>query len=94
MKRSLLIAAGIVLAATPAFASSSGGDPAMGLIIIGITLAGYFFPSIIAVTRGHHNALAIFLLNLFLGWTGLGWLGALIWAATAVMRRDSQGQIG
>jgi len=32
----------------------------------------YLFPSIIAAFRGHHNTLAIFLLNLFLGWTGLG----------------------
>ena len=30
---------------------------------------------------------AIFLVNLFFGWTGLGWLIALIWSATAVRRR-------
>ena len=94
MNRILLTAAAIVLAATPAFASSSSGDPAMGLLVIAVTLAGYFFPSIIAVCRGHHNTLAIFLLNLFLGWTGLGWLGALIWSATAIQRRNADGQIG
>ena len=32
--------------------------------------------------------LAIFVLNLFLGWTLLGWVGALVWAATAVRHRD------
>jgi hypothetical protein len=95
MKRIATIAAAIVLAATPALASSnSGGDPAMGFLLIAVTLAGYFFPSIIAVCRGHHNTLAIFLLNLFLGWTGLGWLGALIWSATAIVRRNADGQIG
>lgn len=63
---------------------SGGGDTVKGMFIIGVTLAGYFFPSILAKTRGHHQTLAIFLLNLLLGWTGLGWIGALIWAATAI----------
>jgi hypothetical protein len=52
------------------------------LVIIGIALLIYFFPAIVANRRQHHNALAIFMLNLFLGWTGLGWIGALIWACT------------
>ena len=42
----------------------------------------YFLPSIIALARGHLSTLAIFLLNLFLGWTLLGWLIALIWSCT------------
>jgi len=80
--------AGIALAATPALAatSSSDGSAGMGLILILFMIACYFFPAIIAVCRGHHNTLAIFLLNLFLGWSGLGWIGALVWAATAVRR--------
>jgi len=45
-------------------------------------LAAYFLPTIVAVARGHHNAFAIFLLNLLLGWTGLGWIFALVWAVT------------
>ena len=45
-------------------------------------LAVYFLPTIVAVARGHHNAFAIFLLNLLLGWTGLAWILALVWAAT------------
>jgi hypothetical protein len=38
----------------------------------------YFIPSIVAHNK--RNFGAIFVLNLFLGWTGIGWLGALIWA--------------
>ena len=53
--------------------------------MIAIVLA-YFVPSLIASIRGHHNEGAIFLLNLLLGWTGLGWVIALIWSATAVRR--------
>ena len=44
--------------------------------IIGIGL--YFLPSLIAVARHTHNTTGIFLLNLFLGWTGIGWFIALI----------------
>lgn len=49
------------------------------LLILGI----YFLPGIIASGRQHPNSIAIFLLNLFLGWTFLGWFAALIWSATA-----------
>lgn len=48
----------------------------------------YFLPSMIALGRKHHNCAAIVLLNLFLGWTALGWIAALVWSATAVMRRN------
>lgn len=44
-------------------------------------LIPYFLPSFIAAARGHRNGRAIFLLNLFLGWTVLGWIVALVWSA-------------
>ena len=50
------------------------------LAIIGIAI--YFIPAIIAVLKGHRNALAIAVLNLLLGWTFLGWVIALVWAFT------------
>lgn len=40
----------------------------------------YFVPSIIAYANNHRNVLAIFVLNLFLGYTLVGWVLALIWA--------------
>ncbi len=64
--------------------SSGAGDVVMLLIILSM----YFIPTIVAVSRKHHNALAIGALNLFLGWTILGWIGALVWALTAVQRRE------
>lgn len=42
----------------------------------------YFAPYAIARSRRHRNSDAILMLNLVLGWTILGWVGALIWAAT------------
>ena len=50
------------------------------VLIIGI----YFLPGIVAHIRDHHQVNAIVLLNIFLGWTLLGWVIALVWAATAV----------
>lgn len=56
---------------------------AVVVMLVGM-FALYIFPTIVAGSRGHHNTAAIFILNLFLGWTLLGWVGALVWAATAV----------
>ncbi len=39
---------------------------------------------IVAAVRNHHQGGAIIVLNLFLGWTVLGWIMALVWASTAV----------
>lgn len=47
----------------------------------------HFLPTFIALLRGHHNAFAIFLTNLLLGWTVIGWVVALIWSVTASERR-------
>jgi hypothetical protein len=48
------------------------------LVVIGI----YFIPAIVAWRRRHHNEMAIGILNLFLGWTLIGWVIALVWACT------------
>jgi hypothetical protein len=47
----------------------------------------YFLPTVVAEARGHQNSGMIFLTNLLLGWTILGWIGALVWAATTVQPR-------
>lgn len=44
-------------------------------------LVMYFLPTIVALARSKRDTLAIFLLNLFLGFTVIGWIVALIWAA-------------
>jgi len=48
----------------------------MHFILFGIAL--YFLPAIIAAVRHTHNATGILLLNLFLGWTLIGWVVALL----------------
>ena len=52
-------------------------------IIWWLLLIVYLLPTAIASGRSHPNSVSIFLLNLFLGWTLLGWIAALVWAATS-----------
>lgn len=49
------------------------------LFIAGVLL--YFLPSIIGASK--RNAAAIFVLNLLLGWTLIGWVVSLVWALSA-----------
>ncbi|HTM40494.1 MAG TPA: superinfection immunity protein [Terriglobales bacterium] len=42
----------------------------------------YFLPTIVALVRHKRNVVSILLLNLFLGWTLIGWIVALVWAST------------
>ena len=42
----------------------------------------YLLPAIIAHKRQHPQHMAIGVLNLLLGWTLLGWVGALVWSLT------------
>src|SRR5476651_2096278 len=48
-----------------------------------IVAALYFLPALIGLLRGHHNFMSLLMLNLFLGWTFIGWVGALIWSFAA-----------
>jgi len=45
-----------------------------------VGLAIYFLPTIIAAARKKDNLLLIVLLNIFLGWTFIGWIVALVLA--------------
>jgi hypothetical protein len=50
------------------------------LMAVGIWL--YVVPGIVASNRKHPQASAIWVLTLFLGWTLVGWVAALVWANT------------
>lgn len=57
--------------------------PTEMLIILIPFLAIYFLPTFIALGRKKSNQTAIILLNLFLGWTFVGWIVSLVWACTS-----------
>lgn len=46
----------------------------MGLILL------YFLPTIVASTTKHLNVNSILVVNIFLGWTLIGWVIALAWS--------------
>jgi hypothetical protein len=56
----------------------------VGFIALIIAALVYLVPGIIASVRNHHNACAIWVLNIFGGWTTVGWLVALVWSVTKV----------
>jgi len=60
------------------------------ILFLAIAVIIYFIPNWIASARKHHNANAIFVTNLLLGWTALGWVVALIWSLTAVKAESSE----
>ena len=49
-------------------------------ILISILSIFYFLPFAIAFHKKRANTGAIFALNLFLGWSLIGWVVALVWA--------------
>lgn len=60
---------------------SDPGNPLAGFFVVAFVFAIYFLPAIAAYLARRRQRAAILLLNLFLGWTVLGWIVAIIWAA-------------
>jgi hypothetical protein len=84
-----LAASGIVttqaqVPATPAIShpSSESGGVGLGLILIALAAALYFFPAALASHRNCKATGGIVVVNIFLGWTFIGWVVALAWAAS------------
>ncbi len=55
-----------------------GAKELLFLTVIGLPL--YFLPTIVAFSRKSKHKLPIALLNFLLGWSGIGWIGSLLWA--------------
>jgi len=53
-----------------------------------LALMLYFGPSFLAGYQQHARAPAIFAINLCLGWTIVGWLGALAWSTSTAVADD------
>jgi hypothetical protein len=51
-------------------------------IFILLLVALYFLPTFIAFSKGKRNKGAIFALNLFLGFTVIGWIISIVWSLT------------
>lgn len=53
-----------------------------GLLLLILFVCVYFLPYINAVIRKHSKAPAIMIINLFLGWTLIGWVLVFAWSTT------------
>ena len=62
--------------------TNQSGQAVLAWILTVLSL-GYFLPWAIAATRGRSNAGAIGVLNLFVGWTLIGWIITLVMACSA-----------
>ena len=60
------------------------------VITLSVILALYFLPAFIASMRRHPQGGAIFALNLFLGWTFVGWVAALVLALWNTTKTPAQ----
>ncbi len=58
----------------------SNSSPVVSFLLMVLLWAAYFIPSVVAFLRTHHSKVAILTLNILLGWSGIGWIVALVWA--------------
>lgn len=76
----------VLLLGTPLLAAIGSGTNGIALVatvlFFGFSFALYLLPVYEAWKREHPNLTGVVLLNLLLGWTVLGWIGALIWAVS------------
>ncbi|NVL48694.1 superinfection immunity protein [Pseudomonas syringae pv. actinidiae] len=60
--------------------------PLIGFLIF---MLFYFAPALNARSRKHPNYPVIFLVNLLLGWTLVGWFVAAMWSASSFKRSEN-----
>ncbi len=58
-----------------------------------VVVSLYLLPFMIAYLRDAKGTAGVFVVNFFLGWTLLGWVGALAWAVTSERRPALQSKI-
>lgn len=52
----------------------------LGLFLLTVCVIAYFVPAMVAWGKKHSSRIPILILNIFLGWTLIGWVAALVWA--------------
>lgn len=52
----------------------------MMLVVFLLVAPSYIVPGIVATIYGHRHKVAIWVLNILVGWTVIGWVALLIWA--------------
>jgi hypothetical protein len=68
------------LAMAPQAANHGWGKALLLYLLPILIVMVYFLPTAVAVSDSHPSFREIFIVNLFLGWTVLGWCAALTWS--------------
>jgi hypothetical protein len=58
-------------------------DNTITVILLMLTLLIYMLPTLIAFSREHPHRTELAVVNIFLGWTLIGWIAVFLWAALA-----------
>jgi hypothetical protein len=66
-----------------------GIDSIGGLLLLGLLLWLYLLPWWVAKGRKHPNVYSIAVVNVFLGWTFIGWVICLAWSLSAAGKPQS-----
>ena len=66
------------------------GEAVLLLSFLLVAAVLYFLPTMMAFGREHRDANRICVLNLFLGWTLLGWIVFCVWALTNNLAKERQ----
>jgi len=80
----VLIMFGIALGNAGHLGDANAVFGAVLIVVVSFTI--YFLPAIVAAQRGHRHIMAIFVTNLFLGWTFIGWVAALVWSCMNTLK--------
>ena len=67
---------------------NDSGNPVFGFVVVVLLFIAYWYPTLLAMKRHHRDKGSIFVVNLFFGWTFIGWVVALVWAASGNVEQD------
>lgn len=85
----LVLPAGIVIALVVLVAfNDEASGAAAAFEVLAFAFGLYFAPAILAFALKRRQLIAIAVLNLFLGWTLIGWVVALVWACIHEQRKE------
>lgn len=68
--------------------TEQNGSALIGLVLLLVIAVLYFLPTIIAVSRKLNKPAGVIALNVLLGWTVIGWIGALVMAFSMETKTD------
>lgn len=68
--------------------TEQNGSALFGLVLLLVIAVLYFLPTVIAVSRKLNKPGGVIALNALLGWTVIGWIGALVMAFSMETKTD------